>query len=153
MTRMIGTAMLAMGLAVFGGVPAAGLAQTPGEQVQHRQDQMSILGDNIRVIARFVQRGTGSIDEVAASARAMAAVTGDLLALFPPGTAVGVGDSEALPAIWENWAEFEPIARDAHQATTALLAAAEAGDTEALRPRFAAVGQTCSSCHQTFRQD
>ena len=70
-------------------------------------------------------------------------------ALFPEGSIVG--ESKALPAIWENWDAFVAIAKTGEDAAAAGLAAAEAGDATAYAAALQAIGGTCGACHQQFR--
>jgi len=70
-------------------------------------------------------------------------------ALFPEGSIVG--DSEALPAIWENWETFVAISKAGEDAAAAGLAAAEAGDATAYAASLQAIGATCGQCHQQVR--
>ena len=69
--------------------------------------------------------------------------------LFPEGSIVG--DSEALPAIWENWETFTGIVETGKAAATQAIAAAEAGDATAYAAALKALGGTCGECHQQFR--
>ena len=58
-------------------------------------------------------------------------------------------ESEALPAIWENWDDFVAKA-------DAMKAAAEAMDTaslDGLRAGIGGIGQTCGACHKSYRMD
>jgi cytochrome c556 len=68
-------------------------------------------------------------------------------ALFPPGSEGG----DALPAIWENFPDFEAKAAALKTAADAAAAAADQG-LEAFGPAFGAVGQACGACHQTYRK-
>ena len=70
-------------------------------------------------------------------------------ALFPEGSIIG--DSEALPAIWENWEAFTAIVDTGKAAATEAIAAAEAGDATAYATALRALGGTCGQCHQQFR--
>ncbi|HEY9009728.1 MAG TPA: cytochrome c [Devosia sp.] len=70
-------------------------------------------------------------------------------AMFPEGSIVG--DSRALPVIWENWDEFTGIFATAQQAATRMKVAAEAGDTAAYGAALQTIGGTCGQCHQNFR--
>ncbi|UJW85603.1 c-type cytochrome [Devosia sp. SL43] len=70
-------------------------------------------------------------------------------ALFPEGSIVG--ESKALPAIWENWDAFVAIAKTGEDAAAAGLAAAEAGDAAGYAAALQAIGATCGACHQQFR--
>lgn len=69
--------------------------------------------------------------------------------LFPEGSIVG--DSEALPAIWENWETFTGIVETGKTAATEAIAAAEAGDAAAYGVALKTLGGTCGQCHQQFR--
>ena len=129
------------------------LGQTPEEQVQRRQHHMDTLGDNVRVITRYLRSNDASIEDVRTAARAMAEAGHDIAGLFPPGTAVGVGRSKAQPNIWENWDSFTQAAHTAETGIAALVAAADSGDRDAVRVQFAQVGQACSACHRTYRAD
>ncbi len=57
--------------------------------------------------------------------------------------------SEALPSIWENWADFKGKAEDMGAAATALAASASADE---LNSAMRALGQTCSACHKAYRE-
>jgi cytochrome c556 len=70
-------------------------------------------------------------------------------ALFPEGSIVG--ESKALPAIWENWDAFTAIAKAGEDAAGVALAAAEAGDAAAYAAALQTLGGTCGQCHQQFR--
>ena len=69
--------------------------------------------------------------------------------LFPEGSIVG--DSAALPAIWETWEAFVGIVETGKAAATAGLAAAEAGDAAGYAAALQALGATCGQCHGQFR--
>ncbi len=70
-------------------------------------------------------------------------------ALFPEGSIVG--DSEALPAIWENWETFTSIVDEGLAAADAGIAAAEAGDAAGYASALETLRGTCGQCHQQFR--
>ena len=69
--------------------------------------------------------------------------------LFPEGSIVG--DSKALPVIWENWDAFVAIVESGKTAAAAGLAAAEAGDAAGYAGALQTLGGTCGQCHQQFR--
>lgn len=70
--------------------------------------------------------------------------------VFPEGS--NIGDSEALPAIWQNWDAFTTIVETGKTAAAGGLAAAKAGDTTAYVAAIKAIGGTCGTCHQQFRK-
>lgn len=116
---------------------------TPEEAVEIRQALMREDGG--------IMRGLGGL----AGAEAVAALNTVLTNynhipdLFPEGSIVG--DSKALPAIWENWDAFVAIVESGKAAATTGIAAAEAGDAAAYGAALQALGATCGACHQQFR--
>ena len=59
--------------------------------------------------------------------------------------------TRALPAVWDKPAEFQAKMEEFDSSVKALVAAAAAGDIQALEESFKDVGQACSSCHERFR--
>ncbi len=116
---------------------------TPQEAVTLRQNVMRQGGALLRSIANL----TGA-DAVAAMTTLRDNYS-HLPALFPEGS--NVGDSEALPAIWENWEAFTAIAETGAAAAEAGIAAAEAGDNATYTASAQALMGTCGQCHQQFR--
>lgn len=116
---------------------------TPEEALSMRKDVMRQGGGLLRSIGNL------------SGAEAVAAMTtlrdnySRLPALFPEGSIVG--DSEALPAIWEIWETFTSIAAAGAEAAAAGIAAAEAGDAAAYAASAQALMGTCGQCHQQFR--
>jgi len=72
-----------------------------------------------------------------------------VLDLFPPGSLSE--KSRAKPEIWAKWGEFSKHPAKVRKAAQELAAAAKAGDEEAVKLKFKAVGEACKGCHETFR--
>jgi cytochrome c556 len=72
-----------------------------------------------------------------------------VLDYFPPGSLSE--NSRAKPEIWARWAEFSKHPDNVRKAAHELAAAAKAGDEEAVKVKFKALGEACKGCHQTFR--
>lgn len=62
-----------------------------------------------------------------------------------------VGDSEALPLIWDQFDDFTAISTTGRTAAEAGLAAAKAGDATAYAVALRTIGGTCGTCHMTYR--
>lgn len=61
--------------------------------------------------------------------------------------------SEAKPEVWSKAAEFKQEADKFVAAVAALnTAAASAGNVDAVKAAFGDVGQSCKSCHDSFRE-
>jgi cytochrome c556 len=142
-----------IGIAVAGLLAAgtvAALAQdaftppaTPEEAVTLRQNLMKEDGGILRSAGNL----TGA-DAVAAMTKLRDNYS-HIPALFPEGSIVG--ESEALPAIWENFDAFTAIADAGVAAAESGIAAAEAGDAAAYAAAIQTLGGTCGQCHQQFR--
>lgn len=117
---------------------------TPEEAVAQRQALMREDGGILR-------RASGlSGAEAVAAATKLRDNYSHIPDLFPEGSIVG--DTEALPSIWENWESFTAIVDTGISAAEAAIAAAEAGDTEAYRGSLRTLMDTCGQCHQQFRE-
>lgn len=131
------------------------LADSKGhsQAIEYRGSLMEIYKWNMGPMGAMV-KGDKPYDQTVFKARATdlnSAAHLDLLAGFPPGSDQG-DDTEAKPEIWKDWDGFAAKYQDFKKAT-AELAAAAGGDLEAVKPKFAAVGKACKSCHESFRQD
>lgn len=139
-------ALASMLLAGFAGVfaqDAFTAPATPEEAVTLRQGLMREGGGILRSIGNL----TGA--EAVAAMTTMRDNYSHIPALFPEGS--NVGDSEALPAIWQNWEAFTAIAETGAAAAEAGIAAAEAGDAATYTASAQALMGTCGQCHQQFR--
>ncbi|MEO3435295.1 cytochrome c [Inquilinus sp. CAU 1745] len=153
MLKPLAISALAAAAIVGSGAFFPGVAQTPEEMVETRQDAMETLGDSAKTTAKFIQGEAGTVEDVQAAAADMAEVAPRLPDLFPEGTGQGVDDSDALPAIWENPDDFAERVEAAQAAIADFQPAAESGDPQAIRAAFAVVGQACSGCHDNFRAE
>ena len=66
-----------------------------------------------------------------------------------PDTSKTGGDTAALPAIWENKADFD--AKLAKLVTDAKAAEASVTDLESFKTQVTEVQKNCGGCHQTYR--
>jgi cytochrome c556 len=68
--------------------------------------------------------------------------------LFPDSTKSG--DTAALPAVWENKADFD--AKMTKLVNEAKAAEAKVKDEATFKAEFAEVQKNCGGCHQTYRK-
>jgi cytochrome c556 len=136
-------AMVAAGTAGVVAEDAFTPPATPEEAVTQRQALMREDGGIMRTL------GNLSGAEAVAALTTLRTNYSHIPALFPEGSIVG--DSEAVPAIWENWEAFTAIVDAGVAAADAGIAAAEAGDAAALAEASKALMGTCGQCHQQFR--
>jgi len=127
---------------------APALAADPAAAIKYRQATMKALAGHLGAASALAKgeiaaQGhlTVQVDALVATAK----LTGDL---FPADSAQG--ESAALPAIWENSADFAKAVAELDTAAAAL-AAAPKGDSAALGAALGALGKTCGGCHGSFR--
>ena len=140
---MVIAGLMALGVVASVAQDAFVAPATPEEAVTLRKQLMKEDGGILRGAASL----TGP--EAVAAMQTLKDNYSHIPALFPEGSIVG--DSEALPAIWENWDAFVAIAKTGEDAAAAGLAAAEAGDAAGYAAALQAIGGTCGTCHQQFR--
>ena len=114
------------------------------EAVAARKAIMRENGMQLRTAGRLAG------DEAVATMQTLFDNYSHLPLLFPEGSLVG--DSEALPAVWERWDEFVAIANATRDSAQAGLDAARAGDTAGYTAALQAIGGSCNQCHQVFRR-
>ncbi|MFQ6371305.1 c-type cytochrome [Shewanella sp. YIC-542] len=62
-------------------------------------------------------------------------------------------DSDALPTIWKNQADFSAKFTAMQANTQTLLQAAQSGDESQIKQAFAATGKSCKACHDLYKKD
>ncbi|WDR06344.1 cytochrome c [Devosia rhodophyticola] len=117
---------------------------SPEDIVAVRQALMKEDGGILR------QAGELSGAEAVAAMQTVITNYSHIPALFPEGSIVG--DSGALPVIWEDFDAFTAIVDTGTEAAKTAMAAAEAGDGTAYGAALKALGGSCGACHQQFRQ-
>ncbi|UOO90154.1 cytochrome c [Vitreoscilla massiliensis] len=61
--------------------------------------------------------------------------------------------SEAQPAVWEQNDKFQQEIKTFQASVAELKTASAQGGLDAIKAPFAKVGESCKSCHTTFKQD
>jgi cytochrome c556 len=118
-------------------------AMTPEQLVEARQAAMKEDGG--------ILRGAGSLTGAEATAAADVLIKNftNFPAMFPENSIVG--DSKALPVIWQEFDAFTAIFDKALQGAKDMKVAAAAGDAAAYGAALKVIGGTCGECHQTYR--
>jgi cytochrome c556 len=145
-TAIAFTAVVTIGLAagvIAQDVSADIASMSPEQMVERRQEIMRENGRTLRDLATMAPA------DAAAAAETMIQNFTDLPVLFAEGTIVG--DSRALPLIWEEKEAFDAIFADAKEHATAITAAAQAGDTAAIAAEAREIGGYCGQCHDKYR--
>ncbi|MBB5751729.1 c-type cytochrome [Prosthecomicrobium pneumaticum] len=126
----------------------AGAALAQQDLPAAREATMKEIAGAARTVGQMVQ-GRTSYDAAAAKAalETMSAAAERFPDLFPADSGP---DGAALPAIWENKADFEARAMKLSADATAA-ANATGGGVEALKTAFARIGRSCGGCHELYR--
>lgn len=149
---------LAIGTVALAGMIAAGAVSVgyaqrppanPAALIDQRQARMKALGGSMKTLTGFA-KGEGTAAD-ARKATAVLVAAGDMHRWWPPGTAKGVGDSKASPAIWTDKQRFLQRVAEYRQASAAMDKAARSGDAARVRAQLPALGASCKSCHTGFQ--
>jgi len=122
---------------------------TPEDAADYRSAVMESLRGHIRAASMSVRGLVEDRGQLVNHAQGLANGTKEFDYLFPVGS--NVGESEALPVIWEEPDEFAAAIAKVQEASAAFVAAAESGDAEAIGGAFRNLGGSCRGCHDKFR--
>jgi len=121
--------------------------------VKTRQDFYKETGKAFKGLLEELKSDNPNPADLQKFAAVIDAHAGKIPALFPAGTGADSGvKTGAKPEIWTKWDEFQKDASAFDGAAHALNAAAQAGDLAAIRKSAQGLGESCKSCHETFRQ-
>lgn len=115
--------------------------------IKERMDAMESMAKALKAIAQRV-KANRDLDAIKADAQTIHALAGKMTSLFPPGS--HQHPSEAKPAIWERWPDFETKARTL-AADSERLAQVDPKDARSVGAQARAVSQACGSCHELYR--
>jgi cytochrome c556 len=117
--------------------------------VEQRKSLMKANGGQERIALDMVQAKRPFDLEQAKKALAAFAEAGEKApALFPDDSQAG--DTAALPAVWENKADF--TARFAKLASVSKAAIEAIQDLDSFKVQLTEVRQNCIGCHRTYRK-
>ena len=137
--------VLAAALAAFG--VTAVVAQS--DPIAARKAVMKENGNQAKISREMIE-GKQPFD-LAAAHKALAAFAGTadkMKPLFPDSSKSG--DTAALPAIWENKADFD--AKMAKFSSDAKEKDATVKDLDSFKAAMGEVGKNCGGCHNTYRK-
>lgn len=141
--------------AAIAAVPALASADAIEDALEARQGYMKMISINMGMLSGMAK---GEIDyDADAASRAGANIQAlggyDLPSLFIEGSSTAdVDDTEALPAIWDNSADFAAKFADLQEAAAAVAPTLGSG-ADAVGPALQKLGGTCKACHDDYRED
>ena len=146
MNRLASLTLAAAGAALS--LPAIAQFAKTEDAVKYRQSAMFIQNYHM---SRLGAMANGRAPYEAASATSNAEVVAQMSKLPWIGFAAGTEGGKAKPEIWKEQAKFKELSDKLVSETDKLLVASKAGNLDALKATVSAVGETCKSCHDTFR--
>lgn len=121
-----------------------------GDPIAARKALMKANGDQNRIGTEMID-GKRPFDlEAAKKVLATFAENADKSKPLYPDTSKTGGDTAALPAIWENKADFE--AKLTKFATESKAAVAAATNLDTFKAQIAEVRKNCGGCHTPYRK-
>lgn len=135
------------------GAKTASAQVKPEQAIAYRKAAYHVIVWNWSPLAGMV-RGAIPYDKTkfARNAKRVAQIAPALLEGFPAGSDKGAA-TEALPAIWQNWADFQVKMKTFETESAALAKVSSSGDFERIKVQFAKVGEACKSCHQKYKAE
>ncbi|MDN8613115.1 c-type cytochrome [Variovorax ginsengisoli] len=146
---MKNSALLALAAASFAlALPASAQFAKPEDAVKYRQSAMFIQNQHL---GRVAAMASGRVPYDAAAATANAEVVAMISKLPWAGFGPGTEGGKAKPDIWKEQAKFKELNERLMAETEKLAAATKAGNLDAVKAAVSSVGETCKTCHDTFR--
>jgi cytochrome c556 len=141
-------ALLALGLT------ACGNPDTPaGRAADARHENFEAIGDAAKAVADQLKEATPDLAKIQTAAATINGFAPKVESWFPAGSGPADGiKTEALQAIWEKPAEFKAEIDKFVAEAAKFQAIAQAGDVAAIGEGMKALGGSCKSCHDKFRE-
>jgi cytochrome c556 len=130
---------------------AAAAAGSAEDAIKYRNRVMDAMAAHYGTLMLLLFDKVEGSQFTQSHADALANASAELSVLFPEYSKDG--DTEALPAIWENPDAFAQAVDKAQKTAVDLQAAIAADDRKATLSAAAAVGKSCKGCHETYRAE
>jgi cytochrome c556 len=133
-------------------LPATAQFAKPEDAIKYRQSALFVMQQNFARLAGMAQGKIPFDAKIAADSAANAEFASRLpWAGFSDGTDKG-GNTKAKAEIWKDKAKFMDYAEKMQGEMAKLSVAAKTGNLDAIKPAVGAVGGTCKTCHDAFRE-
>ena len=149
MKRSVLVAALA-GLSIA--LPAAAQFRKPEDAIKHRQSVMTLQGHYVgQIFAMANGRMPFDAKLAADNAEILSTITRLAWTGFVEGT--DKGETNAKPQIWQEKPKFDETSRKLQDDVAKLNTAAKTGNLDQIKAAVGTVGQTCKSCHDTYKRE
>lgn len=119
-------------------------------EIKYRQGVMAVVGGHMKSMGTIL-KGQVHMEDLQFHAKALVNVSSIVPNIFPEGS--GDGKTEALPAIWEDKAEFKSALDKFVSAAEGMAKASESGDMMVIGPAIKELGGSCKGCHDDFKEE
>jgi cytochrome c556 len=125
----------------------------PETAISYRKSAYTVIIWNWQPMSAMM-RGTVPFDKARfeKGANRVAMMATQLLEGFPVGSDKGA-PTEALPAIWTNWTDFQQKMKSFESEAAALAAVSKTGNVAKIKAQFAKVGASCGACHDLYKAE
>jgi cytochrome c556 len=125
-------------------------AQQDSAFLGYRQSLMKSLGSQMGAIGHILKSGLPLKQNIASHAQIITINAKLLPAAFEK--KITAGRTDATPAIWQKWSQFEKAAMAAQNESQKLMKIAASGSTNEFFAQMKNLGMTCGGCHKGFRK-
>jgi cytochrome c556 len=150
MKRLMWATATAAGLLTA--LPAAAQFARAEDAIKYRKASFTVMASHFSRIGAMAQ-GKVPFDAKAAAENAQLAALMAPLPFTAFGEGTDKGDTRAKPEVWSQGDKFKAAATKMQEAIAKLNAATKTGDLGTIKAAFGGVGQSCKSCHDSFRRD
>jgi len=127
----------------------AAAATGAGNPIEERQATMKHIAQTVKESSGYMTgKDAWDAGKVKALMASIAADAKKAHGLFPKGSDKG-DKTEALPKIWENKSDFD---KKLDEMAAAAAAAGKSASADEFKTSFKALGGTCKSCHDVYRE-
>ncbi len=121
------------------------------EAIEYRQSVFSLVAKHFGEMAAMVKgKKDFNAEEFQYRAESLNALSHmPLEGFLYPGA--DQGETKAKAAVWSDTEEFKKRLGDFQADTQVLLAKAQTGDFNAIKPAFAETAKNCKACHKDFK--
>jgi cytochrome c556 len=128
-------------------------AQDMGKVIEYRRTLMKADGAHaaeiLLILKGQVPFSTAHIVAHAEALHTMSKLYNDIV---PPGSGPEAGDTNALPAIWQEMDEWKEYSAKLEAESAKLVEVAKTGDMKAIADQVGVMGKACGACHEDFRK-
>jgi cytochrome c556 len=126
---------------------SAALAMSGADAIKARRELMKANGDATKPVVAIMKGAPFDLATVRTALKTYINAAEKMPGLFPDDSKTG--DTHALPAIWDNKADFEArFKKLGADATAALSSVTDAASFKAIMPDFY---KNCGGCHEKYR--